>query len=178
MCPAAEPPGKDSFLFRPEVAPVFIQQYQSLSDVYNKVKAVGLPNYRGARIPLVHNLNIAEWRKHESKFIDKSLVDMLEFGFPSGHLSDEIPALGLSNHASVLRNQVQVDKFISKERGCEVIAGPFKVPPFIQWYRNNPMLTRPKRDSGDLRVILDLSTRLGCFCRGCWISSERRADSS
>ena len=35
--------------------------------------------------------------------------------------------------------------------------GPFTAPLFNEWWRTNPLLTRPKKDSLDLRVILDLS---------------------
>ena len=86
---------------------------------------------------------------------------MLEFGFPSGHLATEVPDLGLVNHASATRNPVQVGKFIEKEISHGALAGPFSDPPFTQWYRNNPLMTRPKRDSDELRVILDLSFPTG-----------------
>ena len=35
--------------------------------------------------------------------------------------------------------------------------GPFEHSPFTPWNRTNPLMTRPKRDSQDRRVILDLS---------------------
>ena len=35
--------------------------------------------------------------------------------------------------------------------------GPFQKAQFDPWTRSNPILTRPKRDSSALRVILDLS---------------------
>ena len=160
-CPVADAPDREKFLFRPDVAPVFVTRCRSMVDIYNKVKHVGVPNYRGARVPLTHGLNIPVWRKYADFLVDKSLPDMLEFGFPNGHMATEIPALGLVNHASATHNPVQVGKFIDKEISHGALAGPFSKPPFTQWYRNNPLMTRPKDDSDELRVILVLSFPTG-----------------
>ena len=53
-----------------------------------------------------------------------------------------------------------VDKYISKELKHGALLGPFDSPPF-DWLRVNPLMTRPKKDSVDRRVILDLSFPLG-----------------
>ena len=67
------------------------------------------------------------------------------------------PAQGLNNHASARKNPAHVNKFLDKEVKLGVLTGPFTTPPFQAWFRNNPLMTRPKRNSDDLRVILDLS---------------------
>ena len=86
---------------------------------------------------------------------------MLAFGFPAGFNGLGPPTGNLTNHASALRNPNQVAAFL--EKGCRLGAmlGPLPVPPFVSWSRNNPLMTRPKRNSSDLRVILDLSFPLG-----------------
>ena len=38
--------------------------------------------------------------------------------------------------------------------------GPFPRPPYIPWCQTNPLLTHPKRNSTDRRVIMDLSLPL------------------
>ena len=88
---------------------------------------------------------------------DKSLPDMLAYGFPSGHMALTAPATGLANHSSAVRNPEHFCGFLRKEISLGALAGPFQTAPFAPWFRNNPLMTRPKRGSDDLRVILDLS---------------------
>ena len=128
-----------------------------MAQTYEAVRKVGVPNYRGARRPLDHGLNIAAWRKYENVIADKSLIDHLEFGFPAGYQSTQVPTLGLSNHSSAVKHPSHVEKYIDVELSHNALLGPFDKSPFQDWFRWNPLMTRPKRDSDDLRVILDLS---------------------
>ena len=63
--------------------------------------------------------------------------------------------------ASSVRNPIHVERYLQKEMTHGAMVGPFSEPPFVPWCRNNPLLTRPKKDSQELRVILDLSFPLG-----------------
>ena len=92
---------------------------------------------------------------------------MLEFGFPSGYRGEKVPAMDLANHSSGRKNPREIKKFLEKEQSHHAMIGPFKEKPFDQWFRNNPILTRPKRNSDSLRVILDLS-----FPEGKSVNSE------
>ena len=125
--------------------------------VYQRVVATGVPNYRGVRVQLGHAIRADEWRKWSHIHGDASLPDMLEYGFPCGFVGKKQPATGLSNHASAVWNPKQVEAFLRKECSLGAMLGPFKREPFVEWWRNNPLMTRPKRNSADLRVILDLS---------------------
>lgn len=53
--------------------------------LHERVFSSGLPNYKGLRIPLVSNLNIAQWRSYLSDYHDNVIVDYLEFGWPVGY---------------------------------------------------------------------------------------------
>ena len=53
-----------------------------LALLYHAVRSSGLPNYRGACLPVPHNINIQAWRQRSHLFSDPSLIEMLEFGFP------------------------------------------------------------------------------------------------
>ena len=55
------------------------------------------------RIPLSHDLNIEAWHEREYLLPDKSLVDMLAFGFPAEYSGTAPPVTGLVNHSSCLR---------------------------------------------------------------------------
>ena len=158
LCQAKEAPGREAFLSRPDMTDEWQTSWGSLD---GSVVSEGVLNYRGARIPLVHQINIPEWRKVVDIIKDKSLPDMLEFGFPSGHLSTEVPTVGLTNYASATRNPSHIHAFLGKETGLSAMVGPFREAPFVQWFRSNPLITRPKRGSEDLRVILDLSFPVG-----------------
>ena len=112
-------------------------------------------------IPLSHGLNIDKWSEYVDIYNDHSLPMMLNYSFPSGHQGAIVPAVGLDNHASAKRNPKQVANFIDKEKTLGAMAGPFEDTPFSPWFRSNPLLTRPKRDSKELRVVLDLSFPFG-----------------
>ena len=156
-CPGPAALDAASAMPRPRASREFSRTNPDLARIYNTVAASGVPNYRGARIPLSHGLNVAEWRRCEHLLDDKSLVDMLAFGFPVGYQASEPPALGVRNHSSAVRNPLHVHKYLQVERSHQAIAGPFRAPPFRPWFRTNPVMTRPKRDSTDFRVILDMS---------------------
>ena len=88
---------------------------------------------------------------------DISLIDMLEFGFPVGFTGNIQPTVGLGNHSSATANPEHVDRYIETEVRQEAMIDPFEATPFEPWFRFNPAMTRPKRDSSDFRVILDMS---------------------
>ena len=85
---------------------------------------------------------------------------MMRYGFPSGHQGHVIPAAGLNNHSSALKSLVNVQAYLKKEMSLGAMVGPFQKAPFEPWTRSNPMLTRPKHDSNELRVILDYHSRI------------------
>ena len=142
---------------RPASAPVFDRVAPQAVKIYDVVRASGLPNYRGAQIPVHHDLNMEVWKSYAHLLEDTSLLSMLEFGFPAGYVAPYPPPTSLVNHSSALGHAQHVAKYIETELGHRALIGPFPVSPFRGWTRENPLMTRPKRDSSDMRVILDLS---------------------
>ena len=157
LCPGPGALDAASAMPPPRASVGFVHDSPDLAKIYDVVAASGVPNYRGARIPLSHGLNIAEWRKSEHLLEDRSLVDMLAFGFPVGYQAMDPPALGTRNHSSAVNNPLHVRKYLDVERSHQAIVGPFQEPPFQPWFRTNLVMTRPKQDSSDFRVILDMS---------------------
>ena len=51
-------------------------------ELHKLVKAFGCPNFLGARVPVVSNLNMNSWKFHLRDYWDTQLLDLLEFGFP------------------------------------------------------------------------------------------------
>ena len=134
----------------------FGQEHPHLASIYQALHAVGVPNYRGARQPVPHKLNIQAWRDRSHLFPDASLVDMLEFGFPIGYTAPHPPAPHSGNHPSAIQFPADIDAYLNKELQHSAIIGPADHHPF-QWPRTNSMMTRPKKDSSSRRVIVDLS---------------------
>ena len=90
-CPGPLLASDPSPVHRPQMSSAFSQEHPQLAAIYQAVQAVGTPNYRGARQPVPHNLNIQAWRDRSHLFPDASLVEMLEFGFPIGYTAPHPP---------------------------------------------------------------------------------------
>ena len=156
-CPGAQAKDSSLLLKRPPPASIFINSNKDLVKIYSAVRGHGVPNYRGAKIALDSGLNMEAWETHAHKITDKSLIPLLKYGFPAGYDTLVQPVTGLKNHSSALANPTQVTDYINTELSFDALIGPFQQEPFNQWFRTNPLLTRPKQDSDKLRVILDLS---------------------
>ena len=155
-CPGPMLASDPSPVHRPQMSSAFSQEHPQLAAIYQAVQAVGTPNYRGARQPVPHNLNIQAWRDRSHLFPDASLVEMLEFGFPIGYTAPHPPDPHPGNHPSANQYPADIDAYLNKELRHSAIIGPADHLPF-QWPRTNPMMTRPKKDSSSRRVIVDLS---------------------
>ena len=156
-CPGLGYTRHECTVTRPQLTPEFIAAFPREARLYGGVIAKGLPNYLGARLPVIHQLNIKAWREVEHHISDTQLVDFLEYGFPVGYTSSEPPTTKLPNHSSAASEPRHVEKYLRTEVGKSAMLGPCRAPPFLNWWRSNPLMMRPKRDSTDRRVILDLS---------------------
>lgn len=103
------------------------------------------------------DLNIHEWENRLETYHDKELSLFLKFGWPLGYHATVPPTSVLKNHASAVNNINHVHKFIKTELQFKAILGPFEQAPFLEWCRFSPIMTRPKKESNERRIILDLS---------------------
>lgn len=88
---------------------------------------------------------------------DNQIVHFLAYGWPLGYLADTKPTSVDKNHPSALAYPQHVDDFLATELQHKAILGPLDDIPFTPWTRISPLMTRPKKDSGKRRVIVDLS---------------------
>ena len=88
---------------------------------------------------------------------DTSLVDFLASEWPLDFTSSNIPTLTLVNHAKDWESQIQIMKFIYTELSHSVFLGPFPAPSYHPWCQVSPIMTRPKKNTMDLRVVVDLN---------------------
>lgn len=65
-----------------------------------------------------------------------------------------------------------MDEFIKTELNFTALVGPFDSSPFQQWTRISPLMTRPKKDSTQRRVIVDLSYPEGEAVNTCIDTSD------
>jgi len=127
--------------------------------IYDVVRSTGKYNFMGSRCSLPQPLHIPLWRQELRGYHDVGLVEYLQYGWPIGYTAPDFPAgegNQKANHHSALAHPMHVDKYIQKELAHGALLGPFSAPPFLQCHIS-PLMTRPKKDSQDRRVIVDLS---------------------
>ena len=129
-------------------------------ELHSRVRALGLPNFMGVRIPVKSQLNIHAWRENLSQYWDQQLLQLLEFGFPLDFNRKCPLACEMGNHKSATEFPADIDAYIDKETKFDAILGPFKEKP-IALSHSSPFMTRPKPNSDRRHVIIDLSWSLG-----------------
>ena len=104
------------------------------------------PNYKGARIPLVHTgLNIKNWRRHLIGYGESNeLMQFMEFGFPLGLKESPVLSPCSRNHGSAYQFFPHIDKFITAEITRGGLTGPFTSPPW-PGLMLSPLMTAPKK---------------------------------
>ena len=131
-----------------------------IARIYDVVVSGNAPNCNGARIKLKTSLNIAAWERESTGHPDDTLVlDGVNYGFPlqygGGPLyNDKGPP---QNHHSARQYPEAIHQYISKEKRLGTLIGPFDNPPFTPWCHVSPLMSRPKSDSHERRIIVDLS---------------------
>ena len=125
--------------------------------LYNKVKAHNVPNFMGARIPVLSNLNCDNWDLALEGYSDSVITQYIRYGWPLSYTAKTLPRPTNKNHSSAAQFATDIDKFLKKEIGHDAMLGPFDEAPFDKWCHCSPLLTRPKKESKERRVIIDLS---------------------
>lgn len=125
--------------------------------VFEAILATAQPNHKVARIQVTSDLNLDAWDEALEGYHDKVICKYLRYGWPLGYHKKTPPESTDQNHPSANQHLAQVQEFINKEMSFNAILGPFEEPPFAPWFRSSPVVTRPKKDSIERRVIVDLS---------------------
>lgn len=138
-----------------------LERFPEFMTQYVAIKQTALPNYLSAKIPVSSALNIPQWEQALQNYHDSQLCDHLRYGWPVGYLKPDPPVSIQVNHRSALEFPDHIEKFIHTELSHDALVGPFTEPPFFPWARTSPLMTRPKKNSKDRRVIIDLSFPAG-----------------
>ena len=140
----------------PDRNPVSITTVEQCIRIAEVISSTGVPNYRGARIPLVSGLNIEAWKTYLRDYPDPLLIEYLKFGFPMSILdNDALNITTVVNHQSAIQFTQEVDEYFRKELDQGAILGPV-TEVGSDMFHCSPLLTRPK-DGTKRRVIVNLS---------------------
>ena len=129
---------------------------------HTQVLEQGYPNRWGARIPVPSAWNLQLFSNLLKSYEDQEIVEWLRFGWPTGRLPTlPPPSITSKNHKGATEYPHQLQRYIDKEKKYGAIMGPYKKIPFQSNTGISPLSTRPKKNSQDRRVILDLSFPIG-----------------
>ena len=137
----------------------------NICKVYDAAVAGRGPNHSAAQVVVPSGLNIDMWDKYATGHSDDVLVlNGVRYGFPlqytggpkssSSHETNSTP---VPNHSSATRYPEAVDHYLAIEVEKGAMVGPFQTPPFIPWCYTSPLMSRPKPNSEERRIIVDLS---------------------
>ena len=125
------------------------------------MKATGLPNFVGARVPVQSDLLVSRWRELLVDYSDYKVCEFLEFGFPLDYSASSLPnAVEYRNHSGARRHARAVSDYLQQECSSGRIAGPFKAAPFAN-LMVSPINTVPKSGTSERRILVDLSWPFG-----------------
>lgn len=134
-----------------------LHQCNDFFSTYMAIKRTGLPNYVKAKIQVHSGLNLDAWDEALRNYHDREICQYLRYGWPVGYHKASPPTTTDENHQSAVNHHAHVTCFIDKELSHGAVLGPFKSEPFTPWTRTSPVMTRPKKESHERRVIVDLT---------------------
>ena len=120
-------------------------------------RETGKYNFQEARIPVNCNWNLELMESKLLKYEDKKVLEFIKFGWPLNAKNTGINSTIPPNQKGVQEHPEQVRRYLKQELESGSVIGPFLKNPFGKFARFSPLDTRPKRDSDELRVILNLS---------------------
>ena len=162
--PEEQPPGQgDGSLDR---EPEWICKWLSTVDedikLHQEVLDGEYPNRWGARRPVTTKWNLKRLEELLSHYEDREVVEWIRYGWPMGRLPIlQDPAISNRNHKGATEYPQALEKYIDKESSHGAVMGPYKKIPFNCKVGISPLSTRPKKDSVDRCIILDLSFPIG-----------------
>lgn len=124
--------------------------------VNDLIRRSGKPNAHGLKIKIRSNWNFDTLSKLLRDYEDKEIIEYLKYGWPIGHNGSETDTRIPKNQKGASQNPDTLKAYIEKEKKYDAVCGGFHLPPFKN-SKINPLDTRKKRDSKELRVILNLS---------------------
>ena len=130
--------------------------------IHQEVVEGGYPSRWGARRPVKTKWNLDRFKELLQEYEDREVVEWIRYGWPTGRLPVlPEPAITNSNHKGATDHPEALQKYIKKENEHGAIMGYYDKISFQGKVGVSPLSTRPKRDSAERRVIVDLSFPVG-----------------
>ena len=119
----------------------------------------GYPNRFGARIPVFCKWNLDLLEDKLVDYHDKEVVEWMRFGWPTGRLpTQQEPVKTFRNHKGATEFPQALKDYVTKEMDNQAVSGPWERIPFSNGKVGiSPLSTRPKKDTDERRIIVDLS---------------------
>ena len=117
----------------------------------------GVPNFAKAKIQVNTSWNFEKLEEWLQFYEDKELINYLKYSWPLNAINTIEDHSLPSNQKGARENPEDIRAFLRKELEEGAIIGPFKKNPFGKVARFSPLDTRPKKDSTEKQVILNLS---------------------
>ena len=116
-----------------------------------------MANFEGLQLPVPTPWDLDLLADYLADYKDQQLVSLIKFGWPVElkHMPGNIPVP--ANQSGAKANPVKVNDYVQKELAQMSIVGPFVSNPFCTNALISPIDAIPKKDSNDLRIILNLS---------------------
>ena len=126
--------------------------------LWDLVTQGGYPNTWGAQIPVQLNWNLELMDSLLMEYEDREVITWLRYGWPVSRLpnwTESTPTF--VNHDSALDFPEEIGEYLRKEISRGAVCGPFDSISFDSRIGVSPLSTRPKKDSQDRWIIMDLS---------------------
>ena len=121
-----------------------------------KVKSSKVHNFQQERIQVNHQYNFEFLEKELEKYPDREVLDFMKYGWPLNADNTEKQKSEPVNQRNARINEEKLEKYIREEIRKGTAIRPFHTAPFEE-YRVSPVNAIPKKDSDQLRVLLNLS---------------------
>ena len=134
--------------------------------VYDAAVAGRAANHTSAKVVVPSRLNIDMWKHYTTNHQeDRLVIDGITYGFPLQYMGGPqyqscavgAPYSPTPNHSSAVRYPAAVEAYLAKEIEEKAMLGPFPQPPFTPWCQVSPLMSRPKPNGTERRIIVDLS---------------------
>ena len=127
--------------------------------IHRLVRNTGRYNFEEERIFLPSKINFPLFESLAQGYWDWQLPFFVKYGFPLDfpYAKEADLKSGEGNHASANKFPVHVDSYLDTEINHGAIAGPYDSPPYGNDTHISPFMSRPKDDSDNRRIIIDLS---------------------
>ncbi len=134
-----------------------VSYHKKLIRANRQIRASGTYNKDGCKIPVNTNFDVQFWNEKLINYHDKDITQFLRYGWPINHDGREPCQIECKNHRGATEFPEQMEACIQKEVNEGASIGPLDPLCFGTPIVHSPLNSRPKRDSTERRLILDLS---------------------